>query len=137
MIPRDVEVRFTGYVGDRSELSRCIAASDAFICCSEADNQPLALLEAMACGVPTVGYATGGIPETLGGCGRLVRVGDHVALVAALREVLDPIVGSRLGRLARMRAEERHGMESFLAAHVAVYRNVIARHRLGGPAKGR
>jgi glycosyltransferase involved in cell wall biosynthesis len=70
MIPRGVEVRFTGYVGDRSELSRCIAASDAFICCSEADNQPLALLEAMACGVPTVRYATGGIPETLGGCGR-------------------------------------------------------------------
>ncbi len=89
MIPRDVEVRFTGYVGDRSELSRCIAASDAFICCSAADNPPLALLEAMACGVPTVGYDTGGIPETLGECGRLVRAGDHVALVAALREVLD------------------------------------------------
>jgi glycosyltransferase involved in cell wall biosynthesis len=137
MVPQHLEVRSTGYVGQRSELALWIAASDAFVCCSEAENQPLAMLEAMACGVPTVGHATGGIPETLGDCGRLVRVGDHVALVTALREVLDPIVGSSLGRLARMRAKERHGMESFVAAHVVVYRDVIARNRPKGAAKCR
>lgn len=53
----------TGYVSDRPHLAEWLSAADAFLATPKADNQPLAIMEALACGTPVYGWATGGIPE--------------------------------------------------------------------------
>lgn len=53
------------YISDKNLLAKYYAASDMFIFPSMADNCPLVILEAMACGLPIVSFKTGGIPELI------------------------------------------------------------------------
>jgi glycosyltransferase involved in cell wall biosynthesis len=54
------------------------------------ENSPLAVLEALAAGVPVVASRTGGVPEVIPqAAGVLVPPGDVAALRAALESVLD------------------------------------------------
>lgn len=74
------------------------------------DGLPTVLLEALASGVPCVSTTVTGIPEILreGVEGCLVPPGDVAALGAALAEMLsDGERLRRMGRAARLRAEER------------------------------
>jgi len=66
--------------------------------------QPLAVLEAMAVGLPVVATRVGGVPEMLDGgrLGLLVPPEDPQALAAALARVLvEPELGDELGRAAQ------------------------------------
>ncbi|MBX7184224.1 MAG: glycosyltransferase [Vicinamibacteria bacterium] len=57
------------------------------------ENSPLAVLEALAAGIPVVASRTGGVPEILpSGAGILVPPGD----VAGLRGVLEDVIDGRL-----------------------------------------
>ncbi|MPY94645.1 MAG: glycosyltransferase, partial [Acidimicrobiia bacterium] len=67
----------------------------------------MAVLEAMACGVPVVASATGGLVRTVedGVTGVLVAPRYPLALAAALRDLLDdPARRQEMGRRAVMRA---------------------------------
>lgn len=68
---------------------------------------PVALMEAMAHGVPAIATATGGIPELLeGGAGLLVPPGDPEALAAAIGRLMgDGQLREALGRAGREKIE--------------------------------
>ncbi len=51
------------YIADESHMAQCYSAADILIYPSIADNCPLTVLEAQACGLPVAAFATGGIPE--------------------------------------------------------------------------
>jgi len=53
------------YIKDRNKLASYYSASDMLLYPSIADNCPLTVLEAMACGLPVLAFATGGIPELI------------------------------------------------------------------------
>jgi len=74
---------------------------------------PVALMEAMACGLPVVSTSTGGIPELLGrGAGIMVPAADPQALAEALESLsLDPELRSQLGAKGRRRIEESFCVE--------------------------
>lgn len=59
------ECRFMGYLYDDYALSVTYNSIDLFITPSVADNLPSTVLESLACGVPVVGFDTGGIPEMI------------------------------------------------------------------------
>jgi colanic acid/amylovoran biosynthesis glycosyltransferase len=75
---------------------------------------PVALMEAMAYGVPVVSTETGGIPELLGeGAGILVPQRNPEALAAALEALIrDPGLRFRLGLAGRQRIEEQFSVET-------------------------
>src|SRR5262249_24656144 len=79
----DGSVRLAGRRGDVRELLR---AADVFVFPSLYEAVGIALLEAMASGLPVVASRTGGIPEVVedGASGRLVPPGDAEALAEAL-----------------------------------------------------
>ena len=59
------------------------------MCSSNVEGFPLSLLEAMACGLPIVGYEEPGIKEAIGDKGILLPVGDIDGLAKALKKVIE------------------------------------------------
>ena len=54
-----------GYINDEKELVDIYNAVDLYVTPSLQDNLPNTIMEAMACGVPCVGFNVGGIPEMI------------------------------------------------------------------------
>jgi len=58
-------VKTAGFITDKATLAKYYSAADMLLYPSIADNCPLVILEAMACGLPVVSFKTGGIPELI------------------------------------------------------------------------
>lgn len=89
-------VAFLGY---QANPLKYVARSSVFAMSSKSEGLGIALLEALACGVPTVSTACPGPAWLLeeGRCGLLAPVGDHAALGAALEQMLtDPPTRQRV-----------------------------------------
>ena len=54
-----------GYLSNERQIAQAYSCADIFIIPSLEDNLPNTIMEAMACGTPCVGFATGGIPEMI------------------------------------------------------------------------
>ena len=54
-----------GYVSETKRIVAIYSAVDLFVTPSLSDNLPNTIMEAMACGVPCVGFKVGGIPEMI------------------------------------------------------------------------
>lgn len=118
-------VTFTGYVSNVPDYLR---AADLFTLPSESESFGLALVEAMACGLPSVVTDAGGMPEivTDGREGLIVSVGDEERLVDALRRLLgDREAREQMGRAARSTAVERFSIQAVAAAHERLFRRVL------------
>jgi glycosyltransferase involved in cell wall biosynthesis len=118
-------VELPGFVRDPAPL---LAGADAFVLPSAAENCPLALLQAMASGLPVVASRVGGIPEVVtdGETGLLVSPGDPVPLAAALRSLHDPALRTSLGKAARAHAESALDLDTCVTGLERVYERVLA-----------
>ncbi len=85
----DDRFRFLGY---QEDPIRVLAAGDVFCLSSRYEGLPIALLEALAMGLPAVVTDVGGMPSVVrdGVEGRLVPAGDPMALAGAIAELADP-----------------------------------------------
>jgi glycosyltransferase involved in cell wall biosynthesis len=77
------------FLGARDDIPLCLNALDVFVLSSSWEGQPIALLEALASGVPCVATETAGSRETLegGALGRLVPIGNAAELATAIRQL--------------------------------------------------
>jgi glycosyltransferase involved in cell wall biosynthesis len=94
---------------------------------SRAENQPVAILEAMARGVPVIATAIGAIPEQVvdGETGLLVPPGDAGRLQAALERLLNaPDQRAAMGAAARWRYEEHFSIAQCANAFGRLYRSL-------------
>ena len=97
----------TVFAGSRDDVFALLPAFDLFTLSSRFEGLPIALLEAMACGVPPVVTRVGGIPEVVtdGRDGVLVDPGDSEGLATALGKLLaDPTRRRELAGHATERA---------------------------------
>ena len=125
------------------DLSAVLTAATTFVCPSVYEPLGIVNLEAMACGAPVVGTATGGIPEVVdeGVTGRLVPIEqaddgtgtplnpqkfvDDLARI--LTEVLsDPEAARTMGAAGRARAERDFGWHAISERTQEIYRSVLA-----------
>lgn len=60
-----IKCNFTGYLNDEYSLIVAYNAADVFVSASLAENYPNVIMEAMACGLPCVGFNIGGIPNQI------------------------------------------------------------------------
>ncbi|MBL8997544.1 MAG: glycosyltransferase [Gemmatimonadetes bacterium] len=124
-------VRFAGAVPD---AARFLVGLDAFVLSSRSEGTPIALLEAMQAGVPSVATAVGGVPDLLGDAGWLVPPESPAELRAAIAAMLaSPAEAARRGAEARARVEREYDPRRWAARHAEIYRAAIARRASAGP----
>lgn len=93
-------ISFPGHIEDVPEALR---AHDVFVLPSESEGLPLAMLEAMSCGLPVVVTRIGGMPEVVveGKTGFLVAPRNPVELAECLRKLIkSPQLRIEMGRRA-------------------------------------
>jgi glycosyltransferase involved in cell wall biosynthesis len=110
-----------------AEYQRC----DAVLLPSRYEGFSYAALEAMACGKPVVGFASGAVAEVTDPdrTALLVPVDDLGALVSACRVLArQPELRLQLGMAGRDRAELMFGEARAIDHYVQVYRRTLDRH---------
>ena len=110
----------------RGRVAETLRQADVYVHVTKADNHPLAVLEALACGVPVIAARVGGIPEQLTeDTGVLVEPGDVKALARALDDLLhDPERRARMREAAAADARARFGLDRQVDAYLDLYASV-------------
>lgn len=112
-----------------SDPYRYLDGLDAFVLPSLWEGLPMAVLEAMASGLPVLATAVNGTPEAVedGVTGYLVPPGDPSALAARLRELAaDATLRQRMGTAALRRAETEFGVDQMVERLISIYRAALA-----------
>jgi glycosyltransferase involved in cell wall biosynthesis len=112
------------FLGLRSDVGDLLASADLYALPSRAESHPLALLEAMFAGRPTVATAVGGVPDTVtdGREGLLVPPGEVAPLRDALARLLaDPALRRQMGEAARQRAQREFTLTTMVDAYERLY----------------
>jgi glycosyltransferase involved in cell wall biosynthesis len=116
------------FLGRREDVPDLLATCDVFALPSLYEGSSLAVLEAMAAGIPIVSSAIGGTDELIedGRSGLLVPPGDDQALAAALRRALgEPELRAEMAARARERVEEGLTREQMAGRVMDVYRELL------------
>lgn len=115
-------VSLPGWV-DGAEKARLFASASVFVLPSYFEGLPMAVLEAMAWGVPVIASRVGGVPEALGDdAGLMFPAGDVQALAAQLYRVLaDPVLRSKMGAAGQRRVADLFQRDQVLADVGAIY----------------
>jgi glycosyltransferase involved in cell wall biosynthesis len=95
------------FLGARRDVPELLASADLFLLGSDTEQMPLAILEAMAAGLPVVATAVGDVPEMVAAENRpfVLPPADEAGLAAALaRLTAEPALRRRIGEANRARA---------------------------------
>jgi len=111
-----------GYVSDESKIVKVYNAADVFVLPSLEDNLPNTIMEAMACGVPCVGFNIGGIPEMIGHLksGYVAKAADADDLARGIKWVL-VFKGEELSKEARRKVLNSYSQQSVAIKYIELY----------------
>lgn len=115
--------------GWRDDMPGVLSSLTLFVSAARSEPFGLAIVEAMAAGLPVVAAASEGAMEIVddGVSGKLVPVGDPEALAQTINDLLDdPLERSRLARNARLAARQRYSLQRMASDTERVYREVLA-----------
>ncbi len=117
-----------GYVNDERKIVAVYNSADVFVLPSLEDNLPNTIMEAMACGVPCVGFKVGGIPEMIDHRrnGYVASVRDSADLAEGIEWVLAPMRHEELSLEAVKKVNLRYSQHSVAMKYIEVYNQAIA-----------
>lgn len=118
------------FLGNRRDVPELLAAMDIFVLPSHSEGVSLAVLEAMAAGLPVIVSAVGGLPEIVqqGETGLLIPPKDPEALAHSLARVLEePGLARSLGQKAREHVQEKYSLERMAQVVNAAYDDLVQR----------
>ena len=101
------------FAGLQTDIPAVLSEYDLMVSSSHSEAMPLAILEAMACGVPVLATRAGGVPDLIqhGITGWMVGLNDYEALAREMMRLLRaPDVLQAMGQAARQRAVERFSL---------------------------
>lgn len=111
------------FIGDVENVPAFLAEIDVFCLSGLQEGCPVALLEAMACGLACVASDVPGARDLIehDASGLLVPASDPASLAAAFSRLTSADLRRRLGSAARKRVEDRYTVEREAEAHMALY----------------
>lgn len=115
-------------MGIRDDIAAIDASLDVFVLASHSEGLPLALAEAMACGVPCVATDVGECGAVIGPTGAVVPPGAVEAMAAAIGRILalPPSDRLALGQSARARVAERYSSRAAARSYAEVWSQVLS-----------
>jgi glycosyltransferase involved in cell wall biosynthesis len=116
------------FLGNRQDVSELLIASDVFVLPSFWEGLSMALLEAMAAGLPIVASEVSGTVQVVAPneTGILVPPGDAQRLARAIDQVLaDPTQAQAMGAAARRRIEEEFSARKQADEYLSLYRRLL------------
>ncbi len=127
------DVAFPGY---RTDVPRLLGGADLLVMSSKSEGLSIALVEAIARGVPIVATAVGGNAEVVGDGenGLLVPSGNPPALAAAITRLAeDEALRARFAAAARERFARRFRIGAMIDAYQELYRVALDRRAPRAP----
>ena len=121
--------RIVTFAGWRDDMAAMLSSLDVFVSAARSEPFGLAIVEAMAAGLPVVTTASAGALEIIedGLNGKLISAWDHHSLADAISNLLkDPLERSRLGHNAKATVRERFSLTRMARDTERVYREVLA-----------
>jgi glycosyltransferase involved in cell wall biosynthesis len=117
-----------GYVNDERRIVEIYQAVDVFVLPSLEDNLPNTIMEAMACGVPCVGFRVGGIPEMIAHQqnGYVARFRDADDLATGINWVLNNANYAHLSQQAVHQVNMSYSQRSVASRYIEVYNQAMA-----------
>lgn len=128
ILPSSKRMIGLGKINDFKILVDAFSASDAFIIPSLEDNQPNTIMEAMAFGLPVIGFSSGGIPEIIknGKTGYLVAKGDIKQLIEKIHFLIEnDHVRKVISINCRKEAELNYSDEVQVKKHINLYNSTL------------
>lgn len=121
-------VIYLGTLNDDLSLSLLYSAADIFVAPSIQDNLPNTVMEAAACGTPSVAFDIGGMPDLI----KHMETGFLVKEMtsAGLAEGIEWVFGEKdrsfnLGSAARERAEKEYSYQKAASRYAELYEEVV------------
>lgn len=125
-----VEIRPLPYQEDPQTVAQYYQAADVYVHPARADTFPTSILEALACGIPVVATALGGIPEQIDNDkeGFLVSPRDAAGMADKIGLLLaDSTLRQSIGISAAARAKRYYSLEQQADAYLDWYVEIIER----------
>jgi glycosyltransferase involved in cell wall biosynthesis len=119
-------VHSIGRLSDSSSLALLYSAADVFAIPSMQDNLPNTIMEALACGTPSVGFDVGGIPEMIEHriTGYVAEAHDVDEFARGLEWVLAEKRRDDLATASRKKAESEYALPIISRRYRRLYREV-------------
>jgi len=116
-----------GYISDLSRVVAVYNAADVFVLPSLEDNLPNTIMEAMACGVPCVGFRVGGIPEEIDHqeTGYVADYCNSEDLARGLYYVLEEADAELLSRNCVHKVAQCYSQQSVANRYMEVYQEAM------------
>ncbi len=122
------------WLGTRHDVPEVLRSLDVVIVPSVyPESFGRTVIEAQAVGIPVVASRVGALPDIIeeGATGLLVEPGNPTALAAAIERLLsDDVLRRHLSQTARVRVEQRFGLEQMIDGYEAVYRDCVTNPRV-------
>jgi glycosyltransferase involved in cell wall biosynthesis len=120
-------IKFAGYVdGWSDKIVEYYHSADIFVFPSLTEGFGMALVEAMACGLPVIATNTTAIPEVVGDAGILVKPRSPEALADAINRLVgDKKLRRDLGRKGRRRVEEKFTWDKVAIKAIELYEEIV------------
>ena len=117
-----------GYVGDEQRMARIYRAADVFVLPSLSENLPNTIMEAMACGVPCLGFRVGGVPEEIDHqrTGYVARYRDTDDLAHGLRWLLYTADRKQLSAACVRKVAQSYSQTAVAVRYTEVYQQALA-----------
>ena len=117
-----------GYVNDEQRIVDVYHASDVFVLPSLSENLPNTIMEAMACGVPCVGFKVGGIPEEIDHRrnGYVAEYRSAEDLARGIRWILAEADYEELSKNAVQKVVQNYSQQSVALKYLDVYHQAQA-----------
>jgi glycosyltransferase involved in cell wall biosynthesis len=117
-----------GYVNDERRIVEIYQAVDVFVLPSLSENLPNTIMEAMACGVPCVGFKVGGIPEEIDHKrnGYVAEYRDSDDLARGIRWILSEADYDQLSQEAVRKVAHSYSQQSVAISYLDVYHQAMA-----------
>ena len=117
-----------GYVNDERRIVEIYQAVDVFVLPSLSENLPNTIMEAMACGVPCVGFKVGGIPEEIDHKrnGYVAEYRDSDDLARGIRWILSETDYDQLSQEAVRKVAHSYSQQSVAISYLDVYHQAMA-----------